>query len=121
MKLRLRGNSVRLRLSRSDVEELDRTGRVEESVEFGPGQSEFVYALEAAPDAGEITATYKEGRISVRVPAEQARQWIGSEAVGIESGGEGLRVLIERDYSCLTERPGEDDGDAFPNPAGRNC
>ena len=27
-----------------------------------------------------------------------------------------LRVLVEKDFACLTVREGEDDEDAFPNP-----
>jgi hypothetical protein len=38
MKLRLQGNSVRLRLTRSEVERLREIGRVEESVDFGAGE-----------------------------------------------------------------------------------
>jgi hypothetical protein len=46
MKLRLQGNSVRLRLTRSEVERLRETGLVEESIEFGSGES-LVYRLQS--------------------------------------------------------------------------
>ena len=45
MKLRLQGNSVRLRLTRSEVERLRETGLVEESVDFGAGAA-LAYRLQ---------------------------------------------------------------------------
>ena len=106
MKLRIRGNSIRLRLTRSEVEEFGRTGKVEEKVDFGPGMRKLKYALEECQD----------DRIRVSVPAEQAREWVRSESVGFESSGGGLRILVEKDFSCLNERPGETEEDTFPNP-----
>ncbi len=55
-------------------------------------------------------------------PAEVVRAWAANdEAVGLEGSqdagsGRTLRVLVEKDFSCLKERPNEDDSDAFPNP-----
>ena len=117
MKLRIRGNSVRLRLTRSEVEEFGITGKIEETVDFGPGKRKLVYALEAYP--GErVFGDYEENSIRVFVPAEQARLWVISDSVGVESAGEGLQILIEKDFACLNERPGENEDDSFPNPKG---
>jgi hypothetical protein len=30
--------------------------------------------------------------------------------------GKTLRILVEKDFACLTKPPHEDDADAFPNP-----
>ena len=45
MKLRIQGNSLRLRLTQKEVAQLCEWGRVESVVEFSPGQ-ELVYLLE---------------------------------------------------------------------------
>ncbi len=47
MKLRIKGNSVRVRLDRRDLANLLATGRVEDSVTFGPDTGQrFSYAVE---------------------------------------------------------------------------
>jgi hypothetical protein len=124
MKLRLKNNSVRLRLTQGEVARLAWMGRVEERIEFGlEPQRIFVYALQAASDAENVRATFENNGINVFVPKEQAEYWTQTAQVGIEAkqtiGGEKtLRILIEKDFDCLEPRPGEDDADAFPHPSG---
>jgi hypothetical protein len=119
MKLRLRGDSIRLRLTRSEVSALLDQGLVEETTAFGPSRA-LVYALRLG--GASVSATVEGSRVEVRVPADDARSWAESEAVGIEatqdaSEGRSLRILVEKDFPCLTSRPHEDDTDAFPNPS----
>jgi hypothetical protein len=119
MKLRIRGNSIRFRLTRGEVEQLAASGEVKETVDFG--QSEMTYSLEVAGNHDELRAEFKDGSINVVVPQDRAAAWAVSEQVGIDSsqmtkGGKKLRILIEKDFECLADRPGEDDSDAFPNP-----
>lgn len=65
------------------------------------------------------------GRIVVTIPSDVVSAWAGSEEVGIRaeqptnSGGI-LRILVEKDFACLTQREGEDDSAAYPNP-NRTC
>jgi hypothetical protein len=127
MKLRIRGNSVRLRLTQSEVAQFRETGQVEEIVEFGlEAQQQFIYSLSSG-DNESPTAVYKNNRLTVFVPKDEARQWTQTNQVGIcaaQSTGEEkrLEILIEKDYACLEERAGEDDSDAFPHPlAGKAC
>ena len=118
MKLRIRGNSIRLRLTKSEVDQFRSTGEVSESIDFG--QSAMRYSLRTT-DRDALGADFGDGELSILVPKDQAEAWAGSEQVGIDgaqSAGDGqdLRILIEKDFECLAERPGEDDSDAFPNP-----
>jgi hypothetical protein len=121
MKLRVRGDSLRLRLTRSEVAALARDGLVEESIAFGPGRR-LVYAIRSAPDgAPPVAATLDGTRIEVTLPAADVRRWAETDLVGIEGvqdAGEQrtLRVVVEKDFACLKPRPHEDDADAFPNP-----
>jgi hypothetical protein len=112
MKLRIRGNSLRLRLSQGEVSQLTRDGRVEDAISFGP--STLTYVL-ATSDVDRIGASYEGQRIVVTIPKERAKTWTSTDEVGIESKGE-LSILVEKDWSCLKPREGEDDGDAFPHP-----
>ena len=113
MKMRVRGNSIRLRLTRSEVERFRETGLVEEIIEFGNGQK-LVYALESAANSEIVSAEFDSNGITVFVPRKDAKQWVNSNQVGIEAGqnignGKILRLLIEKDFACLEPRKGEED------------
>ncbi len=120
MKLRLRGNSLRLRLTQTEVRDLAARGRVEESVGFGPG-SQLVYTLRCG-DA--FVARFAGGAVEVEVPTRDVKTWAESERVSLETEqpiGEGgtLRILVEKDWQCVRPRTGEDESDAFPHPTGQ--
>jgi hypothetical protein len=124
VKLRVRGNSLRLRLGQGEVRRLVAEGFVEERTEFAPGEPAFAYEVRVTDDPG-IAASYEGGRITVSVPRATARQWAAGGQVGLEgsqpAGGEPLRILIEKDFKCLDATPGESQDDAFPNPRGSRC
>lgn len=120
MKLRVRGNSIRLRLTRGEVAALADTGRVEDGASF-PGGGRLGYVLASAADATALSASIEGATVIVTVPAAQARAWAEGDDVGLEAeqaldGGATLRVLVEKDFACLKPREGEDDADAFPHP-----
>ena len=120
MKIRMQGNSIRLRLSQGEVRRLGETGRVEESVRFGPDSANtLTYAVESG-SVPALHATFSQGLITVHVPSDKIREWISTDLVGMEDTmavreGLPLRILIEKDFKCLSER-GEDESDNFPNP-----
>ncbi|HLT35145.1 MAG TPA: hypothetical protein VK034_02645 [Enhygromyxa sp.] len=125
MKLRIRGDSLRLRLTRGEVQQLRETGSVVETIHFGTG--ELHYELRGA-DVDAPVARFDGSRIEVSLPRDQANAWADGEQVGIaaeqalEHGS--LTLLIEKDFRCLAPREGEDDGDAFPHPgadSGATC
>jgi hypothetical protein len=120
MKLRIRGDSLRLRLTRSEVSELMAGKAVIERMRLGPG-AVFEYRL--ATDAGTAAprADLDKGALVVRLPVQTASDWANSETVGIEArqangADQGLLILVEKDFPCLAPRPHEDDSDAFARP-----
>jgi hypothetical protein len=118
MKLRIYGNSLRLRLSRTDMQVFARNGSIQDAVQFAL-DSPLSYTLESTSSVEEVQARYKDRMIRVLVPMKVARQWISSDQVGISFAGPGgPSLLIEKDFRCLHREPGEeyDDADAFPNP-----
>jgi hypothetical protein len=128
MKLRMKNNSVRLRLTRTELARFGETGRVEEVVEFGlePHQ-QFVYALVADSEIESVQAAIENNLVRIMIPKTQADEWTGTEQIGIVAahtigGGRILRLLIEKDFACLEPRAGDDDTDAFPHPLeGKGC
>ena len=112
MKLRIRGNSLRLRLSRGEVTQLAANGRVEDAIAFGP--SKLTYVL-ATSDVDHIGATYEANRIVVTLPKKRADRWSSTDEVGIEAQGH-HHILVYNVWSCIKPRSGEDDSDAYPHP-----
>jgi hypothetical protein len=120
LKLRIQDNSIRLRLTRSEVEAMQREGQVSAVTAF-PGGARLEYALEASQEADSAAARFLEGRLVVTLPGSTVQQWAASDEVSISGtepldGGEALRILVEKDFQCLTPREGEDDSDMFPHP-----
>src|SRR5689334_23012631 len=123
MKLRIRGRSIRLRLSQGEVERFANDGKVEESVEFAPGGRAFTYAIESDETRLNVAADYANDRLCVYVPKALAVEWAASDDVEFASpdGAVGPRVLVEKDFACLTPRTGEDESDMFPHPQNAAC
>lgn len=121
MKLRIRGNSIRLRLTRTEVARFGETGKVGESVEFGPLSPILRYEINSSGNDDSISARFEDNCLSIAVPAGVAENWIVSEDVGIEvlqpiGDNKFLRILIEKDFACLTPRADEDETDTFTHP-----
>ena len=111
MKLRIKGNTIRLRLTRSEVDAVaDGTAVVETTSLPQP----FTYALEPAGEA--IGAAFKGGRMTINLPPGVAARWAGTEEVSLRGCEGGVEILIEKDFACLVPREGEEESDAFPNP-----
>lgn len=118
MKLRILGNSIRLRLSQGDLATLLDRGAIEESVVFPAGPT-LIYRLES--HAGESAeADYANDRIVVRFPVAAIEKWSRPHEVTMQAalplGNDRLELLVEKDFQCLSPRDGEDDSDLFPNP-----
>jgi hypothetical protein len=115
MKLRIQGNSLRLRLTRKEVAQLHDSGRVESSVEFAPGRT-LAYALEGSPHATSVTASFDGRAILVVAPTPFITEWAEGDQVSIEGPSQAsVQLLIEKDFQCL-HKPGHQDPDAYPNP-----
>ena len=115
MKLRIQGNSLRLRLTRKEVTQLHDCGRVESSIEFAPGRT-LAYALEGSPHATSVTASFDGRAILVAAPAPLITEWAEGDQVSIaDSLQAGVQLLIEKDFQCL-HKPDQRDTDAYPNP-----
>lgn len=128
MKMRIKGDSIRLRLTQSETVKLAADGLVEDSIAFGSVADErLFYAIRTADDTDQTTGSFRSNRIEIAIPVMTAREWLETDRVSIkatkrlDSAGE-LAILIEKDFACLKPRPGDDDGDTFTNPrAAETC
>jgi hypothetical protein len=109
LKLRVRDNSIRLRLTQTEVELARTDGLVRGRVSFA-GSNSFDYVLESSP-----------ATLTVRIPETEIVSWSTSDEVSIAASqalddGAQLDILVEKDFACLAPREGEDENDMFPNP-----
>ena len=119
MKLRIKGNSIRLRLNRSEITKFGEQGFIEEMTVF-PGGGKFEYAIERKQGISGLEAGFSGNRITVFVPDSMVDEWVGTEIVGFDTKAEpghagDLFLLIEKDWVCL-DNSFEDQSDNFPNP-----
>lgn len=122
MKLRIKDNTLRLRVSRSDLARLMATGRIESTIHFtGVAGEKWTYALETNQETDVPSLEYKMAEVTVIIPAPQAKVWSDTDQVGIYASrdlgmGERLELLIEKDFACLDLSDADND-DTFPNSA----
>jgi hypothetical protein len=121
MKLRIKGNSLRLRVSPSEVARLLETGRIEETIHLSPDQNaRLTYGLEHASQAPSMSVRYIPQQITVVVSSSAARHWADGQDVGIygevPTAGGTLELAIEKDFACLDKGTPEN-SDTFPNPS----
>lgn len=120
MKLRIRDNSVRVRLTRGEVDDLRDNGVVSARTGF-PGSREFQYRVESSPASVIPGAFFSDNIVTVRLPETTVLAWANSEQVSIAGeqrldDGEQLMILVEKDFACLAPRKGEDETDMFEHP-----
>ena len=118
MKLRIKGNSLRIRLTRTEVEKFVNTGYLEEQTSFL--ENKFTYALQSMNDINEMAASFGQNKISIFVPANLLVDWPQNDVIGFNSNmplttTDSLYILIEKDFICLDETT-EDQSDNYENP-----
>jgi hypothetical protein len=119
MKLRIRGTSIRLRVSKGELAQIAEVGSVEDVIRFS-ADTALRYRLEVKP-AGVIEADFAASSLRISIPRAHVAHWLQPSEVAIEAqqavaGQESLRILVEKDYTCLAPRADEDDSDLFANP-----
>jgi len=119
MKIRIKGNSIRIRLSRPEVDSFGATGHLEEHTEFG--DAVLTYVLQNSDDAAHLSASFNAGTITLTVPSAITKEWTTTEKVGYEhnmdiGNGKQLYLLIEKDFKCIDAPPGEDQSDNYEHP-----
>lgn len=118
MKLRIKGNSLRIRLNKSEVNEFVSMGYLEEHISFG--NNKLIYALQSSNELKEMVATFEFNKISVIVPAILLVNWPENATVGFKATmplteTDSLYLLLEKDFVCLDETI-EDQSDNYENP-----
>jgi hypothetical protein len=122
MKLRICGDSIRLRLKISEVNRIAAGESIVEETHL-PG-STLTYSLELSENGG-IAATFSDARLVVTLPKAEVEKWARTDEVSLASEQKladagTLSLLIEKDFTCLEpghHRDCSDDEDTFPHPS----
>ena len=114
MKIRINGDSVRIRLSQSEISTFVYRGEIVSSCRFM--NDTLFYKLKHG-NYSKLSADFSQNTIAVYVPDEWILNWDKDDRVGFEGKEDnGLHILIEKDYQCLKPRLNEDESDLFSNP-----
>jgi len=118
MKIRIKGNSIRYRLTKTEVKTFCETGYFEDSTDFG--KTQFTYALEAKKGIRGIDARFQSNTITLFLDRSESQNWYESTRISFHhsierTDGTILNLLIEKDFACMDERE-EDQSDNYPNP-----
>jgi hypothetical protein len=122
MKLRIRGDTIRLRLKRGEVDQIAAGISVVEETHFP--DSVLTYRLDVSADS-DISASLDNASLVVSLPESLVSDWAATDEVSLSaeqkvSGTGSLSLLIEKDFGCIEpghHRDGEDDEDTFPHPS----
>ncbi len=118
MKIRIKGNSVRYRLTKTEVETFCKIGMHQETTEFP--SKKFTYALVAKEGIVVLEADFISDGIIIYFPKEELDFWATSNRVGYSNttdwnDPDTLSLLVEKDFTCL-DNTIEDQSDNYPNP-----
>ncbi len=120
MKLRLRENSIRLRLLQNEIKQLEKHGFVTESIYFRESQT-LTYRLKMSEGVDKISAHFQIDEITIEIPRSLAETWIKTDQIGLQTeqkvdAEKALFILIEKDFVCVDRPMDADNLDAFPHP-----
>ena len=125
MKLRIRGDSVRFRLKRGEVDQLAAGTSIVEETHFP--DAVLTYRLDVSENSN-ISATFDNGSLAFSLPMASVLDWANTDEVSLVaeqkiSASDTLSLLIEKDFRCLEpghHRDCEDDEDTFPHPGAQS-
>jgi hypothetical protein len=117
MKIRIKGNTIRFRLTKTEVDTLCKEGYIEEITDFGDRTFSYAVQRSAIPT---MEATFSENKLTLAISEDKVANWETNQQVGFEHAmpvgdNKTLELLLEKDFACLDERL-EDQSDNYPNP-----
>ncbi len=118
MKLRIKGNSLRIRLTKTEVSTISTKGYLEEETNFG--NNKLLYVLQRVDEGNELSAAFEENRITMFVPSSLTKDWPINNIISIDAHmpvgeNKSLYLLLEKDFVCL-DHTTEDQSDNYENP-----
>ncbi|MBD0850232.1 DUF7009 family protein [Maribacter arenosus] len=122
MKIRIKENSVRFRLTPTEVKKFCKEGFIEESTQFS--SSTFTYGVKQK-QIENLQVDFNGSTITLYVPEDFAKEWYDNNVIGLDhheelGDGSTFFLLLEKDFACL-DNTHEDQTDKYPNPKAGMC
>jgi len=118
MKIRILDNSIRLRFSQTELQQLQTIGAIKKEVQFAGG-SQFIYSLNTKDSEQDLSADFANNEMRVFISSSKVNELVNTDLIGVENTNDGLNLLVEKDFKCLTDR-NEDESELFENPLKNN-
>jgi hypothetical protein len=112
MKLRIKNNAIRYRLTRSDVSQLAEKGLIEDHVHFGAGTLSYNVKTTTGD---KLTSAFENNTVTLFVPISFVNELQDTDKVGFEGIDNGVFLLLEKDFICM-DKTAEDQSDNYPHP-----
>jgi hypothetical protein len=112
MKIRIKGNSLRYRLTKSDMYRLSHEGYLEDRTNFG--NRELVYVIQKT-NGHQMSGFFDDNVICLQVPGNVIEELDNTDRIGFEGKQGDLLLLVEKDFTCMDKVDG-DQSDNYPNP-----
>ncbi len=117
MKVRIKDNSIRFRLTKSDVEKLSTQLYIQSKIEFN--SMNLFYEIKVT-DNNFMNADFENNVITLYMPKVLAQSWFTNDIITHENtvtllNGRILKLLLEKDFVCL-DHTTEDQSDNYANP-----
>lgn len=124
MKIRCIDDSVRVRLTKSDLARLVLHGSIHTRIYVDPA-NHLSYVLALSPQRTVPDAFFEDGIFRLEVPGARLRSWADSDEISLEyykniDAQHNLHMLIEKDFPCKS-RDGEDKSDTFWELSDESC
>lgn len=117
MKLRINGNSIRIRVTQAEFQAFMDYGSVADILEI-PEQP-ISYALEKCGEK-EMNVSRLGDSIRVGLPDDKVREWRSEDCTGFTHiqnvGNKAIKIIVEKELKCPTPEDCKADPDAFPRP-----
>jgi hypothetical protein len=107
MKLRINGNLLEFRISRSELARLSEAGRLKETIYWSrDGTSKLVYGLGTERSLRVASLRYESPEVLIVFPSNAIKEWAESDRSGIyasiDLGARGsLEAFVEKDFALL--------------------
>jgi hypothetical protein len=118
MKIRIKENSIRLRLTKSEVDLFLSEGYYSQNCRIGTVS--LRYTLKSSDDIDNLIATFDNNEITVSMPSSFLSEWNVPTKIGFTHSinldkESSLLIKVEKDFACL-DKTDEDQSDNYPNP-----
>ena len=129
MKVRLRANTIRLRLTQEEVSAISGGEPVKLCTSFGAGFRQQLVWMVSAHHVGSSNTTilFDGSQVAIELSGEHVSNWLSDGTVEgftetvASDAEESIILTVQRDYACLVPRDPAEDAGAFPHPGGGEC